>query len=81
MLPTAPTAEDYAIEAIVREWHPDEGWGVLDSPQTPGGCWVHFNHIQSTGYGELLPGRTVALEFEPADQDGFTYRAVTVKPL
>lgn len=75
------TAENYAIAAVVREWHPEEGWGVVDSPQTPGGCWVHFSHIQATRYRELAPGTTVALEFEPADQDGFAYRAVTVKLL
>jgi cold shock protein len=81
MVPAEPTAQNYAIEAVVREWRPEEGWGVVDSPQTPGGCWVHFSHIQATGYRKLVPGKTVALEFEPADQDGFTYRAVTVEPL
>lgn len=80
MVPTPPTAEIYAIDAVVREWHPDEGWGVVDSPQTPGGCWVHSNHVQSTGCQELVPGRIVALEFEPADQDGYKYSAVTVNP-
>ena len=79
--PAEPSAENYAIEAVVLEWQPEEGWGVVDSQQTPGGCWVHFSHIQATEYGELVPGQTVALEFEPADQDGFAYRAVTVKPL
>ncbi|MGI8701473.1 MAG: hypothetical protein ACR2JU_09765 [Nocardioidaceae bacterium] len=24
--------------ATVRTWHDDEGWGVLDLPETPGGC-------------------------------------------
>jgi CspA family cold shock protein len=80
MVPTAASTEVDAIEAVVREWHREEGWGVVDSPQTPGGCWVHFSHIQSAGYRELGPGRTVTLEFEPADQDGFSYRAVTVMP-
>lgn len=81
MGPAESTAENYAIEAVVREWHSEEGWGVVDSPQTPGGCWVHFSHIQAPGYRELVPGQTVAIECEPADQDGFTYRAVTVKLL
>lgn len=80
-VPASQTAEDYAIEGVVREWYPEQGWGVVDSSQTPGGCWVHFSHIQSPGYRELVAGRAVKLEFEPADQDGFTYRAVTVEPL
>ena len=33
------------VAAIVREWHADLGWGVLDSPETPGGCWAHFSVI------------------------------------
>lgn len=76
--PTSKGAGDWTIKAMVREWHPEEGWGVLDSPLTPGGCWVHFSHIQATGYRGLTPGQTVALEFEPANQDGFRYRAVIV---
>lgn len=54
-------AGDYAIEGVVREWYPEQGWGVVDSSQTPGGCWVHFSHIQSPGYRELVPGRAVNL--------------------
>jgi hypothetical protein len=29
---------------VVREWHDDEGWGVLESTETPGGCWDGFDH-------------------------------------
>lgn len=64
--------------AHVRTWHRDEGWGIVDSPHTPGGCWVHFSHIQAAGYRELLPGQTVALEWENAEQDGFEYRATSI---
>ena len=24
----------------MRSWCNDEGWGVIDSRDTPGGCWV-----------------------------------------
>lgn len=27
------------VTATVREWRDEEGWGVLDSPETPGGCF------------------------------------------
>lgn len=68
------------IPAVVREWHSDEGWGVIDSDQTPGGCWAHFSHLEMAGYKELTAGQHVALKWEQFDQDGFTYRAVNVIP-
>lgn len=81
--PAAPEAEppaDRSIQAVVRDWFPEEGWGIVDSPHTPGGCWVHFSRVQSRGLRELVPGESVALEFEHADQHGFHYRAVTARP-
>lgn len=36
MVPTAASTEVDAIEAVVREWHREEGWGVVDSPQDTG---------------------------------------------
>lgn len=68
------------VDAVVRAWHRDEGWGVVDSPETPGGCWVHFSHVRVSGYRELLPGQAVPLDWEEFDQDGFHYRAVAVTP-
>jgi cold shock protein len=65
----------------VREWHSDEGWGVIDSPDTPGGCWVHFADLWndgipppgpgevvqvSGGYREVFEGETVDFDWEPA---------------
>ena len=69
------------VEAVVREWHDDEGWGVLDSPETPGGCWAHFSQVATRGYRTLSPGQTVALTCEVADQDGYHYRALQVWPV
>jgi cold shock protein len=69
-----------SVDAVVREWHSDQGWGVIDAPETPGGCWAHFSHIAMRGYRELSPGRPVTLEWEMADQDGYSYRAVRVWP-
>jgi CspA family cold shock protein len=63
---------------IVREWHSDEGWGVIDSAATPGGCWAHFGSVLMSGYRSLTAGRTVSFDFEQARQDGFAYRAVAV---
>lgn len=63
--------------ALVREWHADDGWGVLDSPATPGGCWAHFSVLD--GALELHAGQQVELDHEVADQDGFSYRATRVR--
>ena len=60
---------------IVREWHDDQGWGVIASPDTPGGCWAHFSSVETPGYRRLRAGQTVTLEFEGAEQDGFAFRA------
>lgn len=65
----------------VREFHPDEGWGVIDSQEVPGGCWVFFDAIIMDGYRELRPGEHVRFNFESvADQDGYLFRATKVWP-
>jgi CspA family cold shock protein len=76
-------------------WHSEQGWGVIDSPETPGGCWVHFSHLWndgipeagpgevvevSGGYREVFEGETVEFEWEHPGQDGYAYRATTVQP-
>ncbi len=64
-----------ASRGRVREWHPDEGWGVVDSPDTPGGCWASFSHVTSADFYVPSAGDAVWLEWEAADQDGFDVRA------
>ena len=63
---------------VVREYHEDEGWGVIDAPSVPGGCWVHFSAIAMDGYRRLDVGRRVWFRAEAAEQDGFHFRAVKV---
>ncbi|WP_411267250.1 cold-shock protein [Actinoplanes sp. KI2] len=62
----------------VRAFDADEGWGVIDGPDVPGGCWVHFSAIATAGFRELRPGQPVRFRAEAADQDGYAYRAVQV---
>lgn len=62
----------------MRIFHADEGWGVIDGPDVPGGCWVHFSAIAMDGYRELADGQHVSFRYESASQDGFDYRAVKV---
>jgi CspA family cold shock protein len=78
---SATDASRDRIVGVVRVWHGDDGWGVVDSPQTPGGCWVHFSVVDVPGYHELRAGQQVLLELEDADQDGYAYRATHVGPL
>jgi cold shock protein len=40
-------------QGVVREWHDEDGWGVLDSEATPGGCWAHFSAVLVDGYRSL----------------------------
>jgi CspA family cold shock protein len=67
------------VQAVVREWFPDLGWGVLDSPETPGGCWTHYSHIEMTGYKTLTAGQAADLTWESPGQDGYAFRAVRVQ--
>jgi CspA family cold shock protein len=81
--PVANAVEDlHAVDVVsggvVREFHPEEGWGVIDGPDVPGGCWVHFSAIAADGYRQLTPGANVQFRAEAAGQDGFGYRAVKV---
>lgn len=62
----------------VRSWNDEQGWGVIDSGQTPGGCWAHFTQVAVPGYRSLAPQQRVRFEWESAEQDGFSYRAVRV---
>lgn len=62
----------------VREWYDDLGWGVLDSPNTPGGCWAHYSVVEMEGFRSLTPGDAVTFDVERARQDGYDFRATRV---
>jgi CspA family cold shock protein len=65
-----------ASSGCVRVYNAAEGWGVIDGPDVPGGCWVHFSVVAADG--QLTPGQTVSFRAEEGTQDGFAYRAVKV---
>ncbi|KAA0018978.1 cold-shock protein [Antrihabitans cavernicola] len=81
---------------VVRSWYGEEGWGVIDSAETPGGCWVHFSHlwagampkaapgqslaVRTSGTRQLRVGETVDFDWEAVTQDGFAFRATDVRP-
>jgi CspA family cold shock protein len=67
-------------EGRVREWDDDQGTGVIDSADTPGGCWVSFSSLVMEGFHSLSAGDPVTFTFETGPQDGLDYRAVLVWP-
>lgn len=67
-------------QGTVREWDEDQGFGVIDSADTPGGCWVHFSSVVMDGYRALVPSDSVTFVFESGEQDGYAYRALQVWP-
>ncbi|TQK69950.1 MULTISPECIES: cold-shock protein [unclassified Nocardioides] len=69
------------VQGTVRLWHDEEGWGVFDSPETPGGCWAHFSAVDVPGFKTLKPGDRVDFDFEAADQDGFAFLANNARPI
>ncbi|MEK8170587.1 cold shock domain-containing protein [Streptomyces sp. M19] len=68
------------VIATVREWNDEAGWGVLDCPETPDGCFGHYSDIQAPGFRALSPGQQVDLVWEAlgCKQDGYDYRAVSI---
>jgi CspA family cold shock protein len=68
-----------AVAGVVKRYS-DEGWGVIDAPEVPGGCFVHFSNIEASGYRTLHAGQHVTFTFEQRLQDGYPYRAKTVWP-
>lgn len=69
---------DVADRGVVREFNVDEGWGVIDGPAVPDGCWVHFSAIATDGFRQLAAGQHVWFRAEAAEQDGFSFRATKV---
>ncbi|MEV4053382.1 cold shock domain-containing protein [Amycolatopsis sp. NPDC049688] len=64
----------------VREWHADEGWGVVETPGSGDPVWVHFSVIDAAGgFRELTPGAEVEFTAEDVEQDGYRRRATWVR--
>ena len=77
-----PPGQAGAVAGVVKWFDPDEGWGIIDAPEVPGGCFVHFSDIQMPGYRQLHAGQHVRFTFEQPGflQDGCPYRALEVTP-
>lgn len=68
-------------DGVVRDYDDREGFGVIDSLDTPGGCWFHYSMIEVPGRKSLFAGQLVRFTFEgDVEQDGFVFRALRVQP-
>src|ERR1700722_20663413 len=67
--------EPVASEGTVRQWSDERGFGVIDSADTPGGCWFHFSCVVTKELASPRPGDQVTFTYETLPQDGFSYRA------
>jgi cold shock CspA family protein len=82
LTPAPPRPPLPRTTGVVGEWHPEEGWGVIESDATPDGAWVHFMDIRDeAGYRFLTTGAPVEFAWEAADQDGYAYRASDVEAI
>lgn len=68
------------VRGTVKEWHSEEGWGVLAAPGLPD-TWVHYAFLDMPGYRTLSAGDQVEFDWEPAQQDGYSARATWVRKI
>ena len=66
----------------VRRYAVEEGWGIVDSDDTPGGCLVQVLDIH-TPTGTISAGDEVDFEWEPlprgVDEELFRYATLSVR--
>jgi CspA family cold shock protein len=66
---------------VVRVWHEDEGFGVIDTDETPGGIGAVFPVIHMSGFKTLAAGQTVRVKYVPERQDDCAFQSVEVLPV
>ena len=64
---------------VVNVWNEEDGWGVITVEPQGVDVWAHFSVIEMTGYRTLSPGGIVEIEYERGQQDGYDYRATSVR--
>lgn len=63
-----------ATWGTVSRWSEEEGWGVVDANQTPGGCFARASAVEPAG-ASLRAGEVVDLEWEADDEGEYRFRA------
>jgi CspA family cold shock protein len=71
--------ESRSADGIVSQWDAENGIGAIKSAGTPGGCFVHCSNIDAVGRTQLHAGEPVRFAYEAAEQDGYRFRATSVR--
>jgi cold shock protein len=65
---------------VVKWFNAEKGVGAISCDETaPDDVWVHYSDIEGSGYRALDEGEEVEMEYLPARQDSFNYRALRVR--
>ena len=69
------------LGTVVR-WDDARGGAVIESPETPGGCWADAGVVvhSTGGGGELRAGQVVELDWTDAGAGGLPFSALRVVP-
>ena len=69
------------VRGVVKFFKAEKGWGAISCAELPGGqdIWVHFSDIEGTGYRAFEAGDVVDVDYEPARQDSFNFRATRAR--
>ncbi|MDP9444403.1 MAG: hypothetical protein M3P83_08655 [Actinomycetota bacterium] len=71
---------DNPTRGTVSRWLADEGWGVIESPNLPGGCAFSADAIERTDLPGLRAGHVVQVTWEQPGEHGYPFRATRVDP-
>ena len=72
-------ASSGAAAGTVRQWMDEDGWGVIDVPDLPGGCWAEASVVEGLdGTSTLRAGQTVDVEWTAPGPEGYEAKAVRV---
>jgi CspA family cold shock protein len=68
------------VVGTVKWFNAEKGVGAISCDETaPDDVWVHYSMIEGRGYRALDEGEEVEMEYLPARQDSFNYRALRVR--
>lgn len=68
------------VAGRVKWYNPEKGVGAISCRETaPDDVLFHYSTIEGRGYRALSEGEEVEMEYLPARQDSFNYRALRVR--
>ena len=63
----------------IRLWMDEDGWGVIDLPDQPGGCWAEASVVEGLdGARALRAGQTVDVQWTTPGPEAYAAKAVRV---